>query len=469
MAKMKSILGLAFEEHRVFAAEVAMQGDRPRLLRQGVFEIAGGIEKAEAAQVGQQLRQFLKANLFAARPVVVGLPGRWIATKQVRIPPADDEALPGIVQIQVQRSFSLDAQDLAVDFYRRHEADQSSTLLLMATQSRRLSQIEAVVKAAGLRLTAVTPTSHAFRIFEQNGDIDLGIYLSDEGVEFWSGKADLPWIRHAPRPGEAGMEQQDRLLQEEVRRQLILSAGDGDLSRRLTLYTSQAAEQTSLQRARAALAGPHRTVEDNTSLANGGFNAADIARAGRAAGAAALALAACREKAFYVDFANLHSTARRHLPRVRLWRWVAIVGGAAAILLIAAVVGWQKDLRDIAAYRQQLAEMSEDIAAARQVVDRMSYASAWTVRRPRFLDCLHELTGAFPEEGSVWVVSLALRENKQGLITGQARRESDVLGVLDALKANSAFADVAMVYMRDAGRETNEVSFAITFKYLAMD
>lgn len=250
---------------------------------------------------------------------------------------------------------------------------------------------------------------------------------------------------------------------------MILSAGDGDLSRRLTLYTSQAAEQTSLQRARAALAGPHRTVEDNTSLANGGFNAADIARAGRAAGAAALALAACREKAFYVDFANLHSTARRHLPRVRLWRWVAIVGGAAAILLIAAVVGWQKDLRDIAAYRQQLAEMSEDIAAARQVVDRMSYASAWTVRRPRFLDCLHELTGAFPEEGSVWVVSLALRENKQGLITGQARRESDVLGVLDALKANSAFADVAMVYMRDAGRETNEVSFAITFKYLAMD
>ncbi|MBE0535379.1 MAG: hypothetical protein IH624_06885 [Phycisphaerae bacterium] len=468
MAKTKNILGLAFEERRILAAEVSMQTDRPQLVRQGVFETAGGIEDADAVQVGQQLRQFLRAGQFTARTAVVGLPGRWIVAKQVKIPPADDEALPGIVQIQVQRSFSLDAQDLAFDFYRRREVDASSTLLLMATQNRRLSQIALLVRAAGLRITAVTPTSHAIRVFERSG-VDLGIYLSDDGVEFWSGKADLPWIRHVWRP-KAADEQQDRLLQEEVRRQLAMTARDGEAGqRRLTIYTSQEPAEASLQRAADAMSGPDTIVDGHTTLFEGGLGGADVSQAGRTVGAAALALAGCTGKAFYVDFVNSHSAAKKRSPRVRVRRWAAILGGAAVIALIAVVVGWRRDVRDIATYTQQLDAMSSDIAAARQVVDRMSHAATWTVRRPHFLDCLHALTGAFPDEGSVWVVSLAVRENKQGLITGQALRESNVLGVLDALKGNPAFGEVAMVYMRDAGRTTNEVSFAISFKYLAMD
>ena len=53
----------------------------------------------------------------------------------------------------------------------------------------------------------------------------------------------------------------------------------------------------------------------------------------------------------------------------------------------------------------------------------------------------------------------------QGLVTGKALREDSVLLVLDAIKLNSLFREVQMVYMRDAGRGTNEVSFAIQFKF----
>jgi hypothetical protein len=467
MTKTKNILGLAFEERRIFAAEVSVETDRPQLVRQGLFEMAGGLDDADAAHLGQQLRQFLKANHFIARTAAVGLPGRWIVAKQVKIPPADDDTLAGIVQIQVQRNFSLDAQDLAFDFYRRRQADASSTLLLMATQNRRLSQIATLVRAAGLRMVAVTPTSHAFRVLERGNGGDLGIYLSDDGVEFWSCKADLPWIRHVGLSVQAG-EQRDRQLQEEVQRQLVLTAGDGDEARRLTFYVRREGPETFLQSSAGAPTS-NTIVDGNSLLAEAGFRAESGGRVGAAVGAAALALAACTGQTFYVDFVNSHGAAKKHHPRLRVVRWAAILAGAAVLALIAVVVGWRQDARDVATYSQQLETMSADIEAARQVVDRMSYAATWTVRRPRFLDCLQELTGAFPEEGSVWVVSLAVRENKQGLITGQAVKESDVLGVLDALKGNPAFSEVAMVHMRDAGRETNEVSFAITFKYLAMD
>jgi len=419
-------------------------------------------------RVGQQLRQWLRENGFTARATVVGLPGRWIVAKQVKIPPADDDALPGIVQIQVQRNFSMDSQDLAFDYYRRRQADSGSTLLLMATRTGRLSGIGSLVKAAGLRMVTVTPTSHAFCLYEREKGGDLGIYISDDGVEFWSARADLPWIRHVWRPG-AGAEQHDKLLTEEVHRQLAMTVRNGESAVRLTLYTSEESGVESLARAAAVLSSSDTVVDWNTSLSEGGFEAADIEKAGRAVGAAALALAGCRGAAFYVDFVKSHKAAKRHLPRAQVVRWAAILGAAVLVALIVLAVGWRRDARDVATYSAQLEAMSGDIASARQVVERMSYAAGWTVRRPRFLDCLQELTGAFPEEGSIWVVSLALRENKQGLITGQALRESSVLGVLDALKANPAFGEVAMVYMRDAGRATNEVSFAISFKYLAMD
>ena len=466
MKNTKNILGLAFEERRIFAAEVAMQGDRPQLVRQGVFETAAGIESADAARWGQELRQFLKAHGFTARTAVVGLPARWVVAKQVKIPPAEEGAIAGIVEIQVQRNFSLDAQDLAFDFYRRRQADASSTLLLMATQNRRLSQISALVRAAGLRMVAVAPTSHAFRMFERNV-FDLGVYVGDEGVEFWSGKTDLPWVRHVGLSVQAG-EQRERQLQEEVQRQLVLTASDGDEARRLTFYVSREGPETFLQSSAGAPTS-NTIVDGNSLLAEAGFRAESGGRVGAAVGAAALALAACTGQTFYVDFVNSHGAAKKHHPRLRVRRWAAILAGAVLTALGAAAVGWRLDVRDIATYSRQLETMSADIEASRQVVDRMSYAATWTVRRPRFLDCLQELTGAFPDEGSVWVVSLAVRENAQGLITGQAVKESDGLGVLDALKGNAAFGEVAMVHMRDAGRETNEVSFAITFKYLAMD
>ena len=108
---------------------------------------------------------------------------------------------------------------------------------------------------------------------------------------------------------------------------------------------------------------------------------------------------------------------------------------------------------------------SEDIAAAREVVGRVSRARSWTSQEPKFLDCLRQLTLAFPQEPRVWATSLALGENGVGALVGKANDEESFYEVLDHMKQNDAFVEVKMIHIRDAGRDSREKEFAVNFKF----
>jgi hypothetical protein len=107
--------------------------------------------------------------------------------------------------------------------------------------------------------------------------------------------------------------------------------------------------------------------------------------------------------------------------------------------------------------------MSEDIDAARAVVERVSYARSWTSQEPRFLECLRELTNAFPQEPRIWATSLSLSENGVGALIGKALDKRSFYEVLDTIKESEAFSSVQMVYVRDAGRDSREQEFAVNF------
>ena len=76
-----------------------------------------------------------------------------------------------------------------------------------------------------------------------------------------------------------------------------------------------------------------------------------------------------------------------------------------------------------------------------------------------------ELTNAFPEEGAIWVSSLALREDMRGIITGVSKNETVFLGVLDKMNKTSVFSNPKMLYLRNTGRNSRDLAFAIDFLY----
>ena len=77
------------------------------------------------------------------------------------------------------------------------------------------------------------------------------------------------------------------------------------------------------------------------------------------------------------------------------------------------------------------------------------------------MNCLYELTSAFPQEGRVWATSVMVREDLQAMLTGKAVNESAVLDVLDRLKSNPKLTAVKPMYIRQAGGASKDVSFAI--------
>jgi hypothetical protein len=126
---------------------------------------------------------------------------------------------------------------------------------------------------------------------------------------------------------------------------------------------------------------------------------------------------------------------------------------------------WHAYASDIAASEAWLKSSSQEIAAAQEVVDRAKYASSWDSREPRSLECLKQVTLAFPEEPSVWAKTLILNENGTGSVSGSTTNAPNFHEVLDKMQQNAVFVDPRMTHLREAGRDSRDDEFIINFTF----
>jgi hypothetical protein len=143
--------------------------------------------------------------------------------------------------------------------------------------------------------------------------------------------------------------------------------------------------------------------------------------------------------------------------------------GVAAAVVIAAgvslVLDWRSSRQEIADLRDRLTELAPSVRQARELTDRASFARGWYDRRPAFLDCLREVTLAFPQEGKVWATNVTVREDMRVVLSGKSEGTRAVLDLLDSLKSSPRLVEVKQLYIRRAGTNTQEVSFAISLRF----
>jgi len=109
MLGTRTLLGLAIDEFGIVVAEVAARAGRPEVRRVGQLAFEGQLSADTAKELGQQLRQFLRANHFSSKHAVIGIPTKWIVAKEIVAPPASADAIAGMLGIQAERAFSLNA------------------------------------------------------------------------------------------------------------------------------------------------------------------------------------------------------------------------------------------------------------------------------------------------------------------------------------------------------------------------
>ena len=457
-------LGLAVTEQGITAVEVGISGGRRTVLHAAVLPFSKGAGLGEPERLGKDLKQVLRQNGFSAPRCVIGLASNWIAAREKPLPATNADSLRGALSIAAEREFASGPHELVLD-YLRSTSEKGISAILVAAPRRVVGQLSAMAKAAGLSATAVTSSATVLATATR-GPVGPGgrlvLCLLPRAVEMTAQSPNgVRMIRHLPVGLDGGHVQVDS-LSSELRRIL---AGQADHSRELLIWDSLGLDRASLESVGDDLGLPLRLCELASDLDVADSSSGPMS--GRFAQAAALAC--CAGQAPAIDF--LHS---RLAPprRAALGRW-ALWAAAACLVVVAAglflVLDWRADLRKVTDIQNQLADLKGPTQQARELVDDTSFAGTWYDRRPGFLDCLREITQAFPQEGTIWATSLAVREDMQVRLTGKAVSEAAGYQLFDRLKASPRLANITPLFVSRPGGTSREVSFSVSLSFRGVD
>jgi hypothetical protein len=459
------ILGLAVHDRTVLLAELRGSSAKPVLACVGRFDFPEGMGLDEPQPLGAALGQYLRQTGFTARQCVVGLPAAWIMSKTQEVPPAEPEALLGIVRLKAELAFTSDARELAVD-YLPPPRDHADQVLLVATLRRRIDQVTALGKAAGLRIQAITCSASALAL-AAGSDADHGqltLHLSPDAAEISLRDGDqVRLIRPLSMPGPSQADGGDALMRD-IRRTLA-AAGNAGRAQQLRIWESIGLGAGPSDELGCALnvTSTHRGGIDELVHANGTLAGRPDANA--YAGAVALAKAGIHRQLRPIDFlhSRLAAPVRRHWAQ--RYRYPAV---ATAVLLAIAggiAIHYHSVDAEIALQEQEYRLQAPRLREAEALVTKVRTADGWFGNRPGVLDALRELTVSYPDS-RIWATEFVLREDMGGSIVGRARDNQAVLAMRDRLQASAAFDDVKLLSMREAGTGQSDLIYTISFRYM---
>jgi len=472
LTSRKKTLGLSFTRQAVSAAEVVSSHGRHRLVRAERLALTPELVLGNPNALGGAIRQMLRAKGFSASRCVIGLEAAHLLARDKRLPSAAAGSLADILRIAIEQDFASDNQELAFDYV---PAGDGTGALIVAAPRRVVNQVVAVAGNAGLTVEAVTASAVAMAAgvaAPADKRIRLTLILADGRAELVAQSGDrIILVRRLAVDMGAD---DDRDAQG---RQRFLGALEGELHRLLVAAVAETPAETtellvwdSLGLEAAMLTQVAQRLGVSIRMAGfpgdmEGFDESLSKEAVTEFSAAALAVAGAGEKAPVLDF--LHSRLSPRQGR-KFGRLTVLVAVAAFVMLAAGVslfLDWRSSQREIAQLQDRLADLGPSVQQARELSDKAVFARGWYDRRPRFLDCLREATLAFPEEGRIWTTSLVVREDMRMVLSGKSLGEETVLNLLDRLKSNPALAEVKPLYIRKVAASSQEVSFAISFRF----
>lgn len=476
----RKMLGLAVTNRSATAVELVAADGGGRASRAAEFVFPQGAGLAEPAALGKALKQLLKREGFSASRCVIGMGADWLTAREKTLPPGAGGSIPQILSLMVEREYASDRTELVFDYALGPESAEDRTALLVAAPQRVLGQLTTMAQAAGLTVAAITASTMALAGATDSatdGD-QLVLHLFAGGAELAiRARGGLRMMRclspAAPADERADPPSADgwlRRLTSEMRRVVALLPGaapEEEAQRELLVWDETRAEPDLGRLLSEQLALPVKVCQRPEGLAPDG--AVVSSPGAQFSAAAAMALGALRGRPPAVDLIHSRLTPRKMLAIGRKVTWAAAVGVALVVAGTVLALDWRRDRLEAAALNTKLNVMADDLAAASDIIGKVTFARLWYDRRPSYLACMRELTLAFPEEGLVWATSLGVQEDMQVVISGKAVSESAVLDVLDRLKANAKLAEVKPLYLRQVVRQGREVAFAMSFTFKQPD
>ncbi|MCE5184697.1 MAG: PilN domain-containing protein [Planctomycetaceae bacterium] len=441
---MRSNLGIIFYKDRIAVSQVNRNGAKREV--HGVAEYKLPSDKTEElASFTAGFKSFLKEHRFAAGKAVVGLEAGRVFSILLNMSLTRDAALAEeMIRIQLERKTQLDLDNTAFGY-----AGLGERTFVAAILKKQADQIRAFLSAANIRVVALTPATAVLDCLAGRSGYTIREYPESLEIVFQE-----DGLITAVRDISKGKDLADCLAR--VRLQIA----------RLSIVHKQPPECTFIlsDSSAAALQKPIRQFFENAKVQT--VPAASSPAQLLSVYAGALADRGLNGSLPAINFLN---SIQPHRRSIRSSPWMPRAGWAAAVIGLIGILfalEWHFDRARIARYEQELAGIRPDVQQAETMIERTAYARQWFSAQPVHLEVLMELTNCFPAQGDIWLNSLAVDETFNQVITGKASGERAVLDIVDNLKSSPRFQDVKILYIRQAGKNSREEMFAISFRFI---
>lgn len=455
--RRSSIIGISLEPREVEICRLRREGKQISVSAHARGAIPAGIFKSDPVRAGQELRALLQESRIRPERCVVCLPLSWAFMCEIDLPDLSEADLQGLIRLEAERRFPLSPDDLVLAVSYRGGAREGRRVLLAAVPADHVSSVGKALRAARLRPVSMTFGMDALgagcaganpaAISLGKGFVDLAV--AGEGSPPLL--KNLAWQEDPAREGLCSdVREMTRLLRIALaqlppkRRELVTSAvwfGCGEWPQEDLTLMEESLSGLGITLDKGAAAGISDPAAVSQPLLAGATRALCASNAG-------------------IEFrvrqkAQLRSVAARLSGRNI--RWVFAAAGALILLVTAAfsLQGWE-----LTQLVSQWGEIGPQVKAAKGFQDQVRKYRSWYDNSIPSLAIPKSLAEAFPENHTVWIKSLRIKDRTFATCNGNASNRGDWMLLLEKLGKDPNIDNLQVVQARGDA----PFSFTLTFR-----
>lgn len=453
-----SILGLSFEGKSMGVCLMQRRGGLPRIEKRLKVPLLLDPLNGEAELVGREIRNQLDAAGIKERQCVACLPLGWMLTLQTELPDLSGEDLDSYITLQAERSLPYAPEDMLMGVSEVKTAEGPGLATVVAIARNAVESLERVFKAAGLKATLFAPAIATLPLTSTGAALIVGEGGLDLAVHHGGGFALIRSLDEAMETGPEGVEYDHEMIARQIRISLgRLPQEVRDRVRTIVVY----GEQDSALELLDGLAGPLKELGLELRGAQ-----IELAGSGIEPGlwtpAAALAgqCLSGREVAF--NFLPPHVGRLKQLAGKMSARGTMYLGGGAGALALGLIVLFTLQWRELSNLEAEWKDMKPRVDKIEAVRQNVRTYRPWFDESAQSLAIATKITQAFPDTGTVWLKSLAIKDLQTVTCTGMARSRGDLPTLNEKLSA-AGFPDLQTQSVTEGN---GQVRFNLSFKIL---
>ena len=441
----KSIIIIQIHRDKILLAEYA-KGKAAGESIEVSLPIAADKLYGDPVKAGQEICRQIASNGIKAKCAIVIPQPSEVLMKDVNVPPLSDKSmLKGVVNSRMQRELKLAPGDMALDFTGEVSGQEQKHIIIAGLQNKRIYAMQSMVENANLDLEAIVPGDAALFLSQ----IDVS---ADENIIYVDGyTAKIVIVANGGVRYIASVNSFDgnsQLLAHKVSSEIMRNPVVNSLG--CSNFRVAAKDPEFIDFMKDSFGSEHTFSSSTIAYSSIADSIAEIYFAG---------------KGFKLNLTDNHFAEKVNPKLAGNIRKAVIVCAGVLLFVGWFFYDWNQDKIEIADCQQMIDGLQANVDVSQEIIDKVNKAKQWCGTETYYSECLKQITVEFPEQSSIWANSLALDKDFIGVMTGSSTSKQTIEQTLNRMVDNPGFTDVKLLYIRQAGKSTTELSFAMQFRY----